>query len=136
MISTVVNPFYQFSALNYKAGGNIVVVWPRLGGDPLTTFDSITVYIYFVPYQAALTPDIENTVQGIILNPSMNVIQFKTKGGYMPERVRIYDAAGRICINSKHATDVIYLPQLSKGVYLIEWKNPDGSYARLKFVWP
>lgn len=136
MISTVFNPFFQFSSLNYKAGGNIVVVWPRLGNDPQTTFDSITVNIYFVPYQAALTPDNENAVQGIILNPSMNCIQFKTTGGFKPERVRIYDASGRVCFNSRHASDVIYLPQLSKGVYLIEWKNPDGRYARLKFVWP
>lgn len=136
MITQVVNPFFQFSALNYKAGGNIVVVWPRLGNDPQTTFDSITVNIYFVPYQAALTPDHENAVQGIILNPSINVIEFKTTGGFKPERVRIYDASGRICFNSGQASDVIYLPPLSNGVYMIEWKNADGRYSRLKFVWP
>ncbi len=136
MISTVVNPFFQFTSLNYKAGGNIVVVWPRLSNDPQTTYDSITVNIFFVPYQAALTPDNENAVQGIILNPAMNIIQFKTTGVFRPERVRIYDASGRICFNSNQASDVIYLPQLSKGVYMIEWKNPGGSYARLKFVWP
>lgn len=136
MIAQVGNPLFQFSGLNYKAGGNIVVVWPRLGNDPLTTFDSITVNIFFVPFQAALTPDNENTVQGIILNPSMSAIQFKTTGGFKPERVRIYDSSGRICFNAKHASDVIYVPKLSKGVYMIEWKNPDGSYSRLKFVWP
>lgn len=136
MIAQVYNPSYQFSALNYKAGGNIVVVWPRLGTDPLTTFDSITVNIYFVPFQASLTPAIENSVQGILLNPAMNSIHFKTTGGFKPERVRIYDTSGRICFQSKRAMDEIYLPQLSNGIYLIEWKNADGSYSRLKFFWP
>ncbi len=136
MMAQVYNPFFQFSALNYKAGGNIVVVWPRLGNDPLTTYDSITVSIFFVPFQASLTPEIENSVQGIILNPSLNSIQFKTQGDFSPERVRIYDVSGRVCYQSKQVSGAMYLPQLSKGVYFIEWKNPDGWYSRLKFVWP
>lgn len=136
MIAQMFNPFFQFSALNYKAGGNIVVVWPRLGNDPLTTFDSITVNIYFVPFQASLAPEGINSVQGIILNPDMHTVQFKTNGGYMPERVRIFDVSGRICFRSVQVSGAVYLPQISKGVYFIEWKNPDGSYSRLKFFWP
>lgn len=136
IVIQVANPFYQFSSLNYKAGGNIVVVWPRLGNNPLTTYDSITVNIYFIPFQAAIAPEEDHSVQGILLNPAMNAIQFKTTGGFMPERVRIYDATGRICFSSGQTTGMLQLPPLAGGPYIIEWKNPNGRFARLKFVWP
>lgn len=136
MVAQVFNLNYQFSAFNYKAGGNIVVVWPRLGTDPLTTFDSISVSIYFVPVQASIISEGENAVQGLILNPAMHTVYFKTNGSYNPERVRIYDASGRICYRAEQVSNGIYVPGLARGVYVIEWKNQDSSYSRLKFVWP
>jgi hypothetical protein len=137
IIVQVFNPFYLFSSLNYKAGGNIVVVWPRLGNNPSTTFDSITVNIYYVPIQASVVlPAGQPEVKGLIINPSMHTLSFKTTFGFRPERVRIYDAYGRTCFYSGQAPEVIYVPQISKGVYLIEWMNSDGSFSRLKFVWP
>jgi hypothetical protein len=126
---------YQFSSLNYKSGGNIVVVWPRLGNNPLTTYDSLTVDIYFVPVPATIAPDIQNPVQGIVIFRQHSCLAFKTHEFFIPEQVRILDMTGRILHSTERTTDLICVHGLSAGLYIIEWIHADGRPQRQRFFW-
>ncbi len=130
-----VTRLYQFSSLNYKSGGNIVVVWPRLGNNPLTTYDSITVDIYFVPVPATVAPENQNPVQGVIIYRQHSCMAFKTHEFFMPEQVRIFDMTGRIFYASEKVAELFCIDGLHAGVYVIEWKNTDGRLQRQRFIW-
>ncbi|MEP7169475.1 MAG: hypothetical protein ABI855_08920, partial [Bacteroidota bacterium] len=52
---------YNFTSSTYRAGNNIVVVWPRLGFDTTTTYDSLQLdTIYFVPLASLTLVNIPN----------------------------------------------------------------------------
>lgn len=134
--SLVSNPTYQFSPLNFKAGGNIVVVWPKLQSSGVTTpADSISLPVYFVPLQTLdgsfNAPDNNCTLFPV---PASNILFLHPASLYKPDCVRIFDLSGRQVSRIPVHSNQLNVANLSAGVYLAEIYENSLLLARRKII--
>jgi hypothetical protein len=91
---TVTN--YDFSPNFYKAGNNIVVVWPVVNGAPVIPTDSLFTDVFFVPLNSIANPIPSESSYIAYPVPSNDYLYVSIPPGVMPEHVRIYSAEGRL----------------------------------------
>ncbi|MFI5218927.1 MAG: T9SS type A sorting domain-containing protein [Bacteroidia bacterium] len=113
---------YNFSGSKYKAGSNIVVVWPKLIGGTIAISDSLQTEVFFVPSTTGISDLFEaGNLFYLYPNPANDFIEVIIKNKKDIEGVRFYDLRGRLL------KDVMYLSQskldvrdLSNGCYFLE----------------
>jgi len=60
-------------------------------------------------------------------NPAHDIIQFKTKSGFIPEKAKIYDMSGRVVLQTKVERDQISVQDLEAGIYLLQVTDKSGK---------
>jgi hypothetical protein len=125
---------YGFTQPQFKAGNNIVVVWPRVIG---TSFPIDTFYtnVYFVPLSSSGGDPVASGEGWIIgPNPVQDELQWISTGNMEVEHVRIFSTTGELVqaarVNSKRRVNI---SDLSPGLYFFEFTS--GKYRSFgKFV--
>ncbi|HEX5003623.1 MAG TPA: T9SS type A sorting domain-containing protein [Bacteroidia bacterium] len=124
---------YMFTQPQFKAGNNIVVVWPVVtGGTTSPPIDSLITNVFFVPLNSIQLPASDQAFQPLFPNPANEFISWDVTNGKMPERVRIFDSRGRL-IDEKGALSVYSVAYLPAGVYLVELQYENRT-VKQKFI--
>jgi len=113
---------FSFSPVQFLAGNNIVVVWPRVNGSSIP-IDSFFTAIYFVPLSSLGDGTFEDNSMyfNVYPVPSGDYINILEKDGKAFEYVRIFDVTGKL-ISDKLTVfnNQLYVGNLSPGQYLVE----------------
>lgn len=113
---------YFFSSTRYKAGNNVVVVWPRLTTGQLNYSDSLVTQVFFVPDSSSGVDDLEPDFQySLFPNPSSDFIYLNDKGKKDIEGVRFYDMEGRLIKEFKSTNNNRFnISGFERGCYFME----------------
>lgn len=126
---------YAFTQATYRAGNNIVVVWPRLGNNPATTYDSLQLgTIYFVLLSSVNIISAQNDPTLFFPNPVVSEIIINKNGIKSIEYVRILNDIGQQILYRRTFEDHLDVRFLSKGFYFIEIRERNGTVSRRKFL--
>lgn len=109
---------YPFLQPQFKAGNNIVVVWPSINSGITYPIDSLTTDVYYVPLNSVGIPSEEPLGFKIFPNPANDIISWTAADGSIPERVRIYDASGRLAAEINHV-GLYAVSSLPEGMYVV-----------------
>jgi hypothetical protein len=125
---------YNFPTPQFKAGNNIVVVWPSVNSGTVGVFsDSVYLDVYYVPLNAVEDPEIKDLQLSLYPNPAAGEILLGEVPGYVSGYVRIYDTRGRLVYDRFFDHRAILIPSLSKGLYILEFRSTRFTY-RGKFI--
>jgi hypothetical protein len=126
---------YQFTSAHYKAGNNIVVVWPRLGNIIGTTYDSLQIdTVYFVPLASINMLNAQNNTFSMFPNPATDIITINKEGEKYIEYVRILNDIGQEILYRRSFKDHLDIRFLTPGFYFIEIKERNGTLSHKKFL--
>lgn len=126
---------YQFTSAHYKAGNNIVVVWPRLGNIIGTTFDSLQIdTVFFVPLSSVNMLNESNQAFYFFPNPVTDAIMIKSGSESFIDYVRILNELGQEIMFRRSSVKYLDVRFLSEGFYFIEIKERNGTISRKKFL--
>lgn len=112
---------YFFSQPFYKAGNNIVVVWPRLTGGMSLPADTFYAAVYFVP-NSGLAPDHSNSSWiNLFPNPATDRIHLGLNINEDFEYVRIWSLTGEQVLEIlRPVSTELNIGSLSAGTYMAE----------------
>lgn len=132
--SLIINiPVYNFTQPFFKAGNNIVVVWPVLSPAQSVMVDSLIKDVFFVPLNSLENNTLTKNEIAIFPVPATTFLQI-----YSPvtkvEYVRIYNTYGQIILDkSRVFNSTLDIRFLEPGVYFLEaWS--DGKRSAIRFV--
>lgn len=112
---------YNFTSQLYKAGNNIVVVWPVVQGSPALPVDSLFSDVFFVPLAGVPVPETPTVSFSIYPIPANENICLQTEGGEKIEQVRIFTPEGQLVNDWMAPKDgLVDVRNLRNGLYLIE----------------
>lgn len=119
---------YNFTSQQYKAGNNIVVVWPVAQGAPAMPIDSLFSNVFFVPLAGVPVPEEPSASFSIYPIPTSQFICIQPESGEPIEQVRIYNPEGRLAKGWFFSREgVIDVRNLRSGLYLIEIYSGKGK---------
>jgi hypothetical protein len=127
---TLSGPYY-FNHTVYRAGSNIVVVWPVANG--LVKSDSLFTGVYFVPLAGITIPHETENNFSVTPNPCNDFLRLVDFMKSEVEGVRITDMKGRVVKQTQHPFgNCFYVGNLDKGCYTVELirKNKTKSVSR------
>ena len=123
---------YQFTSQVYKAGNDVVVVWPY-STQMSVGIDTLVTGVYYIPSGIISNgPDQVKTTMKVFPNPFKDIIHLETGDGSMVEKVRISDLFGREIYRKETAIDRINLPGLKNGMYILELEISDNRKVVMK----
>lgn len=112
---------YFFSQPFYKAGNNIVVVWPRLTGGASLPADTFYAAVYFVPNSGLAPDDANSSWINLFPNPTSDRIHFSIDINEDFEYVRIWSLTGNRVLEVRRPQSAeLFIGSLSSGTYLAE----------------
>lgn len=112
---------YFFSQPFYKAGNNIVVVWPRLTGGMSLPADTFYAAVYFVPNSGLAPDDANSSWINLFPNPAADRIHFGIDINEDFEYVRIWSLTGNLVLEVRQPQSAeLFIGSLSSGTYLAE----------------
>lgn len=115
-----------FSQNRYRAGTNVVVIWPQPASGPATVTDSLTKTIYIWP---AGIDDVVAEKLFLYPNPATDVVFV---GSHFTD-IEVYNLSGRLVFKSEKINR-INIATLSPGAYLIRARSNKGDYSRARFI--
>jgi hypothetical protein len=118
---------YNFDPSQYKAGNNIVVVWPSVNGMSIP-IDTAYKDVFFVPLNSLSSHELQVADFQIYPVPVHDELRLQGLADQDLEYVRIFDTSGRLCAafvpGQRRRFDVSFL---KAGVYFIEIRTPSSS---------
>jgi Secretion system C-terminal sorting domain len=123
---------YGFQQPQFKAGNNIVVVWPNISSGISYPIDSVVTDVYFIPLNSVLVPFVPQSEFELFPNPATDMLSWNLQDGSLPGRVRIFDTHGRL-VHEYRKVRNCSVAALPRGVYFIELEI-DSSIVRERFV--
>lgn len=124
---------YNFSPSQYKAGNNIVVVWPVVNGLVLPV-DSFITNVHFVPLTSVDGIDLNEPVFNMFPVPANTTLNLDFGKSILVEQVRIYSASGQLVRTCRSTgKNEIDISSLDSGLYFVE-AIFNGVAVRKKFV--
>jgi len=112
---------YNFDTQTYKAGNNIVVVWPVVQGAPAFPIDSFYTQVYFVPLASLNAPEVEAIKFAMYPNPATSELKIVASSDEPLEYVRILMPDGRQMTQYLPLGDgIIDIRRLNPGIYFLE----------------
>lgn len=127
-----VTPF-NFQPPLFKAGNNIVVVWPVVNGMTVP-IDSFFTNVFFVPLNSVGDGELDDKMFVLHPNPVNDQLQLDVSDPSLVEYVRIYASTGQQVVHlSFLKSGFIDVSFLSRGIYFIE-VNLNGKMIRRKFL--
>jgi type IX secretion system substrate protein len=126
---------YNFTPATYRAGNNIVVVWPKIGNITGTTYDSLQLdTIYFVPLLSVNMLSEQNQSFSLFPNPVTDEIRINSDHQNPIEYVRILNNLGQVIMFRRSAGEPLDVRHFSEGFYFLEVKDQNGTIFRKKFL--
>lgn len=126
---------YNFDTQTYKAGNNIVVVWPVVQGAPAFPVDTFFTQVYFVPLASLNAPEVEAIKFAMYPNPATSELKIVPAAEEPLEYVRILMPDGRQVTQLLPLGDgFIDIRRLNPGIYFLEAssKNKRGIKRFIK----
>jgi hypothetical protein len=117
---------YIFDPSAFKAGENIVVVWPVAN---VNDVDSLYTPTYFV-HTADIKDPLSLSELSIYPNPAQEYIIIKNTSGLDLEQVRIYIMDGRLAGIYEQGSGILDIRHLPEGVYHIYFYHKKGISVR------
>ena len=112
---------YNFDTQTYKAGNNIVVVWPVVQGAPAFPIDTFFTQVYFVPLASLNAPEVEAIKFAMYPNPATSELKVVSSSDEQLEYVRILMPDGRQVSQLLPLGDgIIDIRRLNPGIYFLE----------------
>lgn len=112
---------YNFDSQTYKAGNNIVVVWPVIQSSPALPIDSFYTQVYFVPLASLNAPEVDAIKFAMYPNPATSELKIEAFSYEPLEYVRILMPDGREVIRYLSLGDgIIDIRRLDPGIYFLE----------------
>lgn len=126
---------YNFDTQTYKAGNNIVVVWPVVQSAPAFPIDTFFTQVYFVPLASLNAPEVESIKFALYPNPATSKLKIVGAAEEPLEYVRILMPDGRQVTQILPFGDgIIDIRRLNPGIYFLEAtsKNRSGMKRFIK----
>ncbi|MBK8873388.1 MAG: T9SS type A sorting domain-containing protein [Bacteroidetes bacterium] len=126
---------YNFDSQTYKAGNNIVVVWPVVQSAPAFPIDTFFTQVYFVPLASLNAPEVEAIKFALYPNPATSKLKIVGAAEEPLEYVRILMPDGRQVTQILPFGDgIIDIRRLNPGIYFLEAtsKNRSGMKRFIK----
>ncbi len=131
-IYLTVTPF-NFQPPLFKAGNNIVVVWPVVNGIAVPV-DSFVTNVFFIPLNSVGGGELTDNLFNLHPNPVNDQLQLYVRDPELVEYVRIYAFTGQMVSNiAFQKSGFINVSHLSRGIYILE-VNLNGKMIRRKFL--
>ncbi|MBK7388826.1 MAG: T9SS type A sorting domain-containing protein [Bacteroidetes bacterium] len=119
---------YNFDSQTYKAGNNIVVVWPVVQGAPAFPIDTFFTQVYFVPLASLNAPEVESIKFALYPNPATSKLKIVGAAEEPLEYVRILMPDGRQVTQILPFGDgIIDIRRLNPGIYFLEASSKNRS---------
>jgi hypothetical protein len=124
-------PSFFFNPSSFAAGDNIVVVWPHLR----TAFPIDSFYIH-VHYTLATGLDDPLADHSIVLSPvpAWQVLGFKYTKPESIEQVRIFNAMGRLMLDSPVPIQTLDVTSYPAGIYYVSILRKNGTRVVKKIL--
>lgn len=115
-------------------GGNTVVIWPSMVGEPAPE-DGFPTTIYVVdPNSTASYPTISREAAPCIVNPGLGELRI-LPGAPSLSMVRMLDLSGRVQLQIQGPIEGrIAVPELRKGLYVLELRTTDGRVLHQRWL--
>lgn len=135
--------FRNMSTLNTHFGigqgteiEKVVVKWPSGIIDTIhNVTPNTTLFVMENSTLGVGNPQINNgDLFTIYPNPSNDIVYFKTKSGFQPVNTEVYDAIGKLILQSKTIQNFITIKSLNPGVYMIVLKDKSGKTFSQKII--
>jgi hypothetical protein len=114
---------FIFDSTVFRAGNNVVVVWPY--SNQSIVIDSLTTNVY-VEFTTGIKDGPGQSNLTIYPNPFGNEIRIEGPGINDIDRVRIFSIQGEIILDKKYDGSPIKSDWVEVGYYLMELKNKNG----------
>lgn len=133
-INILIQSPYFFNGANYKAGSNVVVVWPvSTQGGTVVKYNPYLACVLFLPFVGV--NEYDRSKFDVIPNPSNKFIYLNVPLNLYIKRVRIFNPAGEEVRNySFDLSNRITVEGLSNGVYFLEAITSDDHVYNAKFI--
>lgn len=127
--------FGNMSTLNVHFGigqataiTKVIVRWPSGLVDTINNVTPNTT-LNLVEGSFLVTKEIQTAEEMFTVypNPAHDIIQFKTKSGFIPEQAKMYEMSGRIVLQTKVERDQVSVKDLKPGTYLLQVTDKSGK---------
>jgi hypothetical protein len=120
----------------FLEGGNTVVIWPSLIGQPVISEDSIRFDLFVYQVNGLNTEKTNDLAAYLIPNPIRSRLSVQAIGkAPMPESIALRELTGRpLLISRLSESGHLDLRELPAGIYLLEMHLPDGKIITRRIV--
>ncbi|MBB4808050.1 hypothetical protein HNP38_003390 [Chryseobacterium defluvii] len=111
----------------------VVVRWPSGIVDTINNVTPKTTLHVIEGASALDVNEIQNTKElfTVYPNPSDNMIYFNTKGNFVPVEAKVYDASGKMVLQTKVEKNSISIREFNPGIYMLHLTDKSGvSYTQ------
>lgn len=122
-----------FTPLDYRVGGNIVVIWPSATNAYFFNIPSQPDTVTILGYNSV--GEHGNSMTTVFPVPFRNHIFINTAPGRdRPDRIRIIDLSGKVIYEEKFSPVIQMSPNLHAGTYILEMQWNSGRVERKRLV--
>lgn len=122
-----------FTPLDYRVGGNIVVIWPSATNAYFINIPSLPDTVTILGYNSV--GEQENSTSSVFPVPFRNHIYINSPPGRdKPDRIRIIDLSGKVVYEEKFTAVIHLSPNLHAGTYILEMQWTNGRVERKRLV--
>ncbi|MDC8105710.1 FG-GAP-like repeat-containing protein [Chryseobacterium sp. PTM-20240506] len=127
--------FMNMNTLNVHFGigqattiGKVVVKWPSGLVDVISNVTPDTT-LHVVEGTHLDVKEVQNTQELLTVypNPSADLLNFKSNADFVPVEARLFDASGRIALQTKVERNTISIKQLNTGTYILVLLDKNGK---------
>ncbi|WP_345991544.1 FG-GAP-like repeat-containing protein [Chryseobacterium sp. Chry.R1] len=127
--------FMNMNTLNVHFGigqattiGKVVVKWPSGLVDVISNVTPDTT-LHVVEGTHLDVKEVQNTQELLTVypNPSADHLNFKSNADFVPVEARLFDASGRIALQTKVERNAISIKQLNTGIYILVLLDKNGK---------
>lgn len=124
-------PYYDISSgKSYRAGINVIVIWPVAPG--AITVDSLEYTVYVMSVNSVSELDLKELIK-IFPNPTVDHFTIQNKSQIVIEEVRIYDTPGCLIEVIKNQS-MINTKEWPAGIYMISVLLDNGQQHSLRII--
>jgi hypothetical protein len=120
----------------FLEGGNTVVIWPSMVGEPLDPQSPFLSEVYVLnPNGSLMLEDLSRNKFRIDKHSGNELIVRSVANAQQPKNIQVLDLSGRILKNSAfNASDAVDISALLPGIYIVMLRFDDGQIYSQKII--